>query len=60
MLDQNAFSESPELMKHLDQLGKTEEGYYKVSSLAELAGVLRQLRAEKLRQNRQPEKTEEK
>ena len=50
MLDQNAFSESPELMECLNELPKIEEGCYKVSSLAEVAYVLRKFQAEKIRQ----------
>ena len=49
MPEQKALSESPELKKCLERLNQTEEGYYKVSSLPELAGVLRKLQAEKAR-----------
>ena len=56
MLDQNAFSESPQLMECLDHLDMAEDGCYRVSSLAELAGVLQKLQAEKARQSSLPEK----
>ena len=52
MPDQKALSETPELKKCLEQLEQTEEGYYKVSSLPELATVLRKLQEEKARQGR--------
>ena len=60
MPEQKALSESPELKKCLERLNQTEEGYYKVSSLPELAGVLRKLQTEKARQNGVPEKTKRK
>lgn len=50
MQEQNVPGETPELKKCLGQLEQTEEGYYKVSSLPELAAVLRKLQEEKARQ----------
>ena len=43
MPEQKALSEMTELKKCLRKLDQTEEGYYKVSSLPELATVLRKL-----------------
>ena len=50
MPEQKALSEMTELKKCLRKLEQTEEGYYKVSSLPELAAVLRKLQEEKARQ----------
>ena len=50
MPEQKALSEMTELKKCLRKLDQTEEGYYKVSSLPELAAVLRKLQEEKARQ----------
>ena len=50
MPEQKALSEMTELKKCLRKLDQTEEGYYKVSSLPELATVLRKLQEEKARQ----------
>ena len=50
MPEQKALSEMTELKKCLRKLDRTEEGYYKVSSLPELAAVLRKLQEEKARQ----------
>ena len=55
MLDPNAFSESPELQECLSRLHKSEEGCYTVSTLAELAFVVKKMQEEKVRQTKAAE-----
>ena len=54
--EQDTFRDSPELRECLKGLPQSDEGYYTVSSLAQLGVVLRKLQKEKARQEQEEQK----